>query len=306
MIQGSAKVNKLNELTSVHNPRVKQWTALRLHKFRQKTGLFLVEGARSVAEALLTQQPIEAIIYSESLLRTERARHIIQSAPSSIVWRVNEEIAKRLSERDDPGEVFCVCRKVDVSLDALPQGDAPLFIVLDEPRGPGNLGITLRTAEGAGADALIIIEPAVDLYHPTVVQTTVGSLFGFPIARAPSRQAFLDWYARSWGVRSETRCIATIPEAELDYATLDDLERPIFVLFGNEERGLAPELRTLAQTEISIKMLGRADSLTTSSAAAVILCDIVRKRGRGRFTSPQHLRVQEGFEQPGKSSEKSG
>jgi tRNA G18 (ribose-2'-O)-methylase SpoU len=195
---------------------------------------------------------------------------------------------------------------VDVPLDTLPQEDAPLFVVLDEPRGPGNLGITLRTAEGIGADALIIIEPAVDLYHPTVVQTTVGSLFGFPIARAPSRKAFLDWYEKTWGARPETRCVAAIPEAEQDYATLDDLSRPVFVLFGNEERGLAPELRKLAHTEISIKMLGRADSLTTASAAAVILCDIVRKRGRGRFTVPQHMRVQEGFEQPGKNNSKPG
>jgi TrmH family RNA methyltransferase len=299
-------VNKLNELTSIHNPRVKKWTALRLHKYRQKSGLFLVEGARSVAEALLTQQPIEAILYCESLLRTERARHIIQTAPSDIVWRVTEEIAKRLSERDSPGEVFCVCQHVDISLDTLPQENAPLIVVLDEPRGPGNLGITLRTAEGVGADALIIIEPAVDLYHPTVVQTTVGSLFGFPIARAPNQKAFLEWYDKTWGARPETHCVAAIPEAEQDYATLDDLARPVFVLFGNEERGLAPELRKLAHTEISSKMLGRADSLTTASAAAVILCDIVRKRGHGRFTVPQHLRVQEGFEQPGKRRIKSG
>lgn len=289
-----------NELTSVHNPRVKLWASLHMNKYRQKTGLFLVEGARSVAEALLTDQPVDAIIYCEALLRTERAKHIVQSAPSHLVWRVTEEIARRLSERDDPGEVFCVCRHVDVPLDALSQEGNPLFVVLDEPRGPGNLGITLRTAEGVGADALIIIEPAVDLYHSTVVQTTVGSLFGFPIARAASRQAFLEWYERVWGRRPESRCIAAIPEAEQDYASLDDLERPVFVFFGNEERGLAPELRTLAHAEISIKMFGRADSLTTASAAAVILCDIVRKRGRGRFSSPQHLRVQKGFEQPHK------
>ena len=293
-------MNEPNELTSVHNPRVKKWTSLRLHKYRKETGLFLVEGARLVAEALLTQQPIEAIIYCETLLRTDRARHIVQLAPADIVWRVSEKIARRLSERDDPSEVFCVCRHVDVPLDALPQEGTPLFVVLDEPRGPGNLGITLRTAEGAGADALIIIEPAVDLYHPTVVQATVGSLFGFPIARASSLQAFLDWYDRTWGAKPETRCIAAIPEAERDYAALDDLVRPVFVFFGNEERGLAHELRKRAQVEISIKMLGRADSLNTASAAAVIICDIVRKRGRGRFAMPQHQRVTEGFEQPGK------
>lgn len=294
----------MNELNSVHNPTVKKWAALRLHKYRQKEGLFLVEGARSVAEALLTHQPVEAIIYCEPLLRTERAQNIIKSAPPEIVWRVTQEIAERLTERDSPGEVFCVCRHVDVALEDLPQEDHPLYVVLDEPRGPGNLGITIRTAEGVGADGLIIIEPAVDLYHPTVVQTTVGSLFGFPIARAESRQAFLDWYDQTWGKRTETRWIAAIPEAEMDYAIITDLDRPLFVFFGNEERGLAPELRKRADVEISIKMLGRADSLTTASAAAVILCDVVRKRGHGRFTLPQHLRVQEGFEQPGKETKK--
>jgi len=293
----------LPELTSIHNPRVKAWLKLREAKGRKAAGAFLAEGARPVAEALLTHQPVEAVIYCESLLRTDRARNIIHAAPPEMVWRVNEAIARRLSERDDPGEVFCVCRNVDVPLEALPQDGAPLFVVLDEPRGPGNLGTTLRTAEGAGADALIIVEPAVDLYHPAVVRSTVGSLFGFPVARAPSREVFLDWYDRAWGSRSETKCVAAVPEAEMDYAALDDLERPVFVIFGNEERGVAPELRRRCQVEISIKMLGRADSLNTASAAAVILCDIVRKRGRGRFAAPQHLRVPEGFEQPRKTGE---
>jgi RNA methyltransferase, TrmH family len=290
-----------NELTSLQNPRVKKWSSLRQAKYRREHGLFLVEGARPVAEALLTRQSLEAVIYCDSLLRSERAHQIVASSPPDILWRVSEAIAQRLSERDKPGELFAVCRHVHVPLAALAQKGNPLFVVLDEPRGPGNLGTTLRTAEGAGADALIIIEPAVDLYHPTVVRTTVGSLFGFPIARAPNRQAFLDWYAATWGSRPETRCIAAIPEAEQDYAALDDLERPVFVVFGNEERGVAPELQELADTEISIKMLGRADSLNTASAAAVIICHIVRRRGHGRFATPQHLRVTPGFEQPGKT-----
>lgn len=294
-------MTKPGHLVSVHNPRVKAWIALKQPRQRKATGTFLVEGARPVAEALLTRQPLEALIYCETRLRTDRARNIIRSAPPDIVWQVSEEIARRLSERDDPGEVFGVCRNVDVPLDALPQEGAPLIVVLDEPRGPGNLGTTLRTAEGAGADALVIIEPAVDLYHPAVIRSTVGSLFGFPIARAASRAAFLDWYDHEWGARPETRCVAAIPEAEADYATLSDLDRPVFVIFGNEERGVAPELRQRCQAEISIKMLGRADSLNTASAAAVIICDIVRKRGRGRLATPQHTRVAEGFEQPKKS-----
>ncbi|MCU0519891.1 MAG: RNA methyltransferase [Anaerolineae bacterium] len=294
--------NRPNELTSVQNARVKQWVALGERKYRQKTRSFRVEGARLVTEALLTGQPIEAIIYCESCLRTQRARHLVQAAPSDIVWRVSEEIVARLSTRNRPGEVFCVCKHLDVPLDALPRQGRPFFVVLDEPQGPGNLGTTLRTAEGAGADAVVIIEPAVDLYHPGVVKATVGSLFGLPIARAPSVQAFLDWYDRTWDARPDTRWIAAIPEAEKDYGSLDDLDRPVFVVFGNEQRGLAPELRRRAHLEVSIRMLGRADSLNTSSAAAVIICDIVRKRGRGRFAQPQHLRRAAGLESPGKDS----
>ena len=115
----------MSELTSVYNPRVKAWLALKQLKRRRETGTFLVEGARPVTEALLTQQPVEAVIYCESRLRNDRARHIVQAAPPEIVWRVSEEIARRLSERDDPGEVFAVCRNVDVPLDALPGDGAP-------------------------------------------------------------------------------------------------------------------------------------------------------------------------------------
>jgi tRNA G18 (ribose-2'-O)-methylase SpoU len=288
----------VHEITSLHNPNVKLWASLKHEKYRQAAGLFLVEGARAVAEALLTRQPLEAIIYGAESLRTERARNLIRAAPPHLLWQVNEAILRRLSAREDPAEVFAVCRQVDVTLDRLPLPADPLCVVLDEPRGPGNLGITLRVADGVGADAVIIIEPAVDLYHPTVVGATVGSLFGLLIARAPNQAAFLDWYDATWGARPETCCIAALPDAERDYSLLSDLKHPVFVLFGNEERGLAPALRQRAQDEISIQMLGRADSLNTASAAAVILCDIVRKRRCGRYATAQHKRVPVGFEQP--------
>jgi TrmH family RNA methyltransferase len=288
----------VREITSLHNPHVKLWTSLKHAKYRQAAGLFLVEGARAVTEALLTRQPLEAIIYGTESLRTERARNLIHAAPPDLLWQVSEAILRHLSTRNDPAEVFAVCQHVDVPLDQLPLPANPLCVVLDEPRGPGNLGITLRVADGVGVDAVIIIEPAVDLYHPTVVAASVGSLFGLWIARTPDQASFLAWYDATWGAHPETCCIAATPEADLDYSMLAGLRRPVFVLFGNEERGLAPALRQRAHVEVSIQMLGRADSLNTASAAAVILCDIVRKRGRGRYDTPQHMRVPAGFEQP--------
>ncbi len=294
----------MQEITSTHNPHVKFWASLKQAKYRQASGLFLVEGARAVAEALLTGRTPEAILYAEQSLRTERAHHLIDSAPPQLLCRVSEDVLRRLSARDDPAEVFAVCRQVDVPLGQLPLPADPLCVVLDEPRGPGNLGVTLRVADGVGADAVIIIEPAVDLYNPAVVGASVGSLFGLPIARAPDRDAFLTWYNTTWGARPDTYCIAALPEADWDYSTLTGLERPVFVLFGNEERGLAPALRQRASAEVCIRMLGRADSLNTASAVAVILCDIVRKRGRGRYATPQHTRVPVGFEQPRPSPDK--
>ncbi len=288
----------MKEITSPHNPLVKRWVSLKQAKYRQVTGLFLIEGTRAVAEALLTQRTLEAILYSEESLRTARARYLVQTAPAHLLYRVSAEIMRRLTARNDPAEMFAVCRRVDVPLAQLRLPDDPLCVVLDEPRGPGNLGVTLRVADGVGVDAVIIIEPAVDLYHPAVVGATVGSLFGLCIARAPSQAAFLAWYDATWGTHPDTCCIATLPDAKRDYATLEQRACPTFVLFGNEERGLAPALRRRAHVEIGIQMLGRADSLNTASAAAVILCDMVRKRGRARYATPQHTRVPPGFEQP--------
>ena len=288
----------MHEITSAYNARVKFWASLKLAKYRQESGLFLVEGTRAVAEALLTGHTPEAIIYGTQSLRTDRARHLIDTAPAHLLYQVSEAALRRLSVRNDPAEVFAVCRPVDVPLEGLDLPANPLCVVLDEPHGPGNLGVTLRVADGVGADAVIIIEPAVDLYNPAAVGAAVGSLFGLPIARAPDRATFLAWYGATWGARPDTRCVASLPEAEQDYSALADLEHPLFVLFGNEERGLAPELQQRANVEVCIRMLGRADSLNTASAVAVILCDIVRKRGRGRYSTPQHTRVPAGFEQP--------
>jgi TrmH family RNA methyltransferase len=288
----------VHSITSPHNPRVKFWVSLKQAKYRKASGYFLVEGARAVAEAVLTGQPLEAIIYAVESLRTERARHLIDTAPPDLLWQVSEAVLLHLTAHDTPCEVFAVCRQVDVPLDRLSLPAAPLCVVLDEPRGPGNLGVILRVADGVGADAVIVIEPAVDLYNPAVVGATVGSLFGLPIARAPDRATFLAWYDATWGARPDTCCVAAVPTAEQDYSALAPLEHPVFVLFGNEDRGLAPALRRRARVEVSIRMLGRADSLNTASAAAVILCDIVRKRGHGRYATPQHTRVPAGFEQP--------
>ena len=297
--------NGPHDLTSVHNPRVKLWASLKERKYRQRTGLFMVEGARGVAEAVLTGRDVEAVIYSEKLVRTERARTIIESVPHNLLWRVSEEVARKLSERDEPGELFCVCKFIDVPLEKLPSTGNPFFVVIDQPASPGNIGMVMRTADGAGADAMIIVEPAADLYHPLAIRNTVGSLFGLPVART-NLQEFINYYERYWKSKHpETMMVATIPEAEMDYSSLDDIDRPLFVIFGSEERGVSPELRELSDVHISIKMLGRADSLSISSAAAVIICDVVRKRGRGRYATPHHLRTPEVFRQPSHGRTKS-
>lgn len=268
-----------NEITSIHNPHVKLWCSLRLRKQREKTGLFLVEGLRAMSEAVQTGRSIEALIYCEQFLRSERACRLITAFPPERLWRVSEAIARRLSEHDMPGEVFGVYRKLDITLDELPAGGNHFFVVLDQPNDPGNLGTIVRTADGAGANGLIILEPAVDIYHPTAVYAAVGSLFSIPIARA-SQAEFLAWYARTWAMRPEAWIVATIPEAEQEYSALDKLERPLFVLFGNEQHGITPELRARSTIQVSIQMRGRADSLNLACAAAVIICDVMSKRRR--------------------------
>jgi TrmH family RNA methyltransferase len=190
---------------------------------------------------------------------------------AGVPWTpVEDRALASLSDAVTPAGVVAVCRPVDVPLSSVvePAGPGPrLVAICADVRDPGNAGTVIRTADAAGADAVVLAGSSVDAYNPKTVRATVGSLFHLPLALEPDPAA---------AVRAAQAAGLTVLAAdgggEADLFDADELlAGPTAWLFGNEAWGLPEELAALADHRVRIPLLGGAESLNLSTAAAVCL-----------------------------------
>jgi TrmH family RNA methyltransferase len=188
-------------------------------------------------------------------------------ADAAPVWTlVDERALTSLSDSVTPAGVVAVCRFLDVPLQEALAG-ARLVALCADVRDPGNAGTVIRTADAAGADAVVLAGSSVDAYNPKTVRASVGSLFHLPVALAPDPAVALA-AARDAGLT----VLAADGRGESDLFDADDLlARPTAWLFGNEAWGLPDELAGAADHRIRIPIHGRAESLNLATAAAVCL-----------------------------------
>jgi TrmH family RNA methyltransferase len=149
-----------------------------------------------------------------------------------------------------------------------------LLVVLVEPNDPGNLGTIVRTADAAGADA-VVLDGGVDPYNGKAVRASAGSLFHLPVVDYPTA----DLLAMTGGMTT----LATTGAGSTDLDRLADvgtLARPTVWLFGNEARGLPDPLISAADHSVRVPIYGRAESLNLAVAAAVCLYASARAQRR--------------------------
>ncbi|MEN8242366.1 MAG: RNA methyltransferase [Chloroflexota bacterium] len=137
-------------------------------------------------------------------------------------------------------------------------------VAITSPQDPGNLGTILRTLDAAGADGLIVIEPAVDIFHPTAVRASMGTLFAKPVVYTS-----LDAFA-AWQRTHQYQIYGTSAKGALDY-TQEKYQRPAILMLGSERQGLSAEQSALCTSMLRLPMHGRATSLNLSVAAGVLL-----------------------------------
>jgi TrmH family RNA methyltransferase len=172
-------------------------------------------------------------------------------------------------ERSDG--IVAIVETPRLGLDDLVLTDDPLLIVVEGVEKPGNLGAVLRTADGAGAHAVIAADPRTDPFNPNAIRASLGTIFTVPLVAAASTET-LAWLADR-GIRP----VVAIVDAPTDYAAAD-LRGPLAIVLGSEAAGLTPAWRDPRVTPISIPMHGIADSLNVSIAAAIVLYEAVRQR----------------------------
>ena len=260
-------------LSSTANPRVKAAAALRERRERQRTGLTLVDGARELRRALdAGVEVVEAFVH-DAALGGEDARAALDglAGTSAPVHRVTAPVLAKVAFGDRSEGLVAVIRLPPPSLADVPLPDDALFVVLEGVEKPGNVGAVLRSADGAGATAVIAASPRTDLANPNVIRASAGTVFALPVAAAPTPEVL------AWLRANQVRILATRVEASRPYTDVDVRGR-VALVFGAEDEGLTDDWTGDDVTAIHLPMHGMADSLNVSVSAAVVLYEARRQR----------------------------
>ncbi len=262
------------QITAFSNPLVKQARGLRDKKNRRAEGRFLAEGLRILTEAR------EAGVLPQTLFFSDASHPLVErlvaetEAAGGEAIETLPDILHKISGKDNPQAVLGVYEAFDTGLAAVDRGAAPLWIVAQALRDPGNLGTILRTGDAVGAGGLILIDECADPFSVEAVRASMGALFTQQIAAAPWEE-FVAWLRSG-----PAQLIGTSLDAAQDYQT-PRYERPAFILVGNEQAGLPEAYEEECDLLVKMPMLGKADSLNAAVAAAVMAYEVINQWRRG-------------------------
>ncbi|GAA0620125.1 RNA methyltransferase [Kribbella sandramycini] len=256
-------------LLTAQSVRIKQARRLATRAFRRKSGRFLVEGPQAVREAL-EHRELVLEVYAEPGVETRHRDLFDLAAVAGVPWfEVNRAAVEALSETVTSQGVVAVCSLVDIELGAAVPPTARLVAAGFQVRDPGNVGTLIRTADAAGADAVVLSAESVDPHNPKAVRASVGSIFHLPITvDADLATAATAWRAQGLQVLAADGYGTTDLDTCIDDGTL---AKPTVWLFGNEAHGLPDGFDAFVDHSVRVPIYGRAESLNLATAAAICL-----------------------------------
>lgn len=253
------------EITGFSNPTVKYLRSLRDKKHRRREKRFLAEGLRLLTDARECGRLPEMLVMAAGRdphpLLDALERDVL--AAGGEVVETTPDILTKITGKDNPQAVTGMFREFDTSLGSLDRNAAPIWLVAQALRDPGNLGTMLRTADAVGAGGVILIDDCADPFSVEAVRASMGAIFTKAVAQADWRE-FHSWLKSGAGQLVAASLREAVPYRGAAYAA------PCFLLVGNESRGLPEEYEAACDLRVTMPMRGRADSLNASVAAAVL------------------------------------
>ena len=260
-------------LTSPQNPRVKDVVKLRQRSHRDEAGLMIVEGYREILRALDNGHPPSQLFICPALYLGENEPALIArcAAAGAEVIECAAPVFEKIAYRDRPEGLLALAPQLKCTLADLKLPDRPLLLVAESIEKPGNLGTMLRSADAAGAHAVIVADPRTDIHNPNVVRASTGMLFAVPLAVADTADII------AWLRGRKIRILAATPHTDRDYTDVD-MTQGVAIVVGTEQVGLSDVWMKAADMQVRIPMLGKADSLNVAQAATLLLYEAVRQR----------------------------
>lgn len=255
-------------ITSTNNPQIKRLLQLqKKHKARNEENVFVVEGLRMFVE--VPKERVEKVYVSETFYNKKKQELSLQDFPIEILA---DNVFRHVSDTQTPQGVLCVVKQKNYELDKLLNIENPHFMVLDNLQDPGNLGTIVRTAEGAGVDAVFMSKDCVDIYNPKTIRSTMGSIYRMPIIYIEDIEALLDKF-KGKGIKSYAAHLDGVNSYDKE-----DYRLGTAILIGNEGNGLREEVAKKADVWVRIPMEGQVESLNAAIAAAVMMFEVSRQR----------------------------
>lgn len=287
---------RIETITSAQNRKVKELlTLVEKSKARSAAGLFVVEGQRELGHCLDAGFIPETLFICGDVMAVQnnavngaKTGHLTENIegkdgldaliakaealnPRLGVVQIPAFLYEKVAYRGSTEGIIAEVHSVPRSLEDLRLGERPLVMVLESVEKPGNLGAVLRSADAAGADAVIVCDPLTDIWNPNLIRSSVGAVFSVPVAVCTSADAIA--FLKERGIHILT---AQLQDSEWYYDT--DMTGATALVMGTESTGLTQVWRDSADAHIKIPMLGRLDSLNVSVSAAVLLYEAVRQR----------------------------
>ena len=256
-------------ITSGQNPKIKELLALQeKSRERRKAGLFVVEGRRELEHCLAAGFVPDTVFICPEIFDPSANLSLPEGTK---VFEVSRNVYEKIAYREGTEGIIAEIKYKERKLEDIKLGKNPLVIVLESVEKPGNLGAVLRSADAAGADAVIICDPLTDLYNPNLIRASIGAIFTRQVVAASSEDT-IAWLKAS-GIQILT---AQLQDSSLYYDS--PMTGPTAIVMGTESTGLTDIWRKAADCHIRIPMLGQLDSLNVSVSAAILLYEALRQR----------------------------
>ncbi len=258
----------IKKIESPDNIIIKECIKLQSKKYRDKEGLYIIEGPNLVEEALKNNAKIKSILVMEG--------YDFQCPKEDVdLYYLGNRLFTKVASTQTPQGIMAIVEKQQTTIQQIMEldkqgGGNGNILILDKLQDPGNVGTMIRTADAAGYMAIILVKGSADVYSPKVVRSATGSLFRIPIMYVDS----YDQLEEDMNLLSK-ELVATGFDTDKYYYEVD-LSQGVGLIIGNEGNGVDPQLMAKANTIVKIPMEGNIESLNAAVAAGILMYQRIR------------------------------
>ncbi len=263
----------MQEITSNQNPKFRAALQLHTSRGRRKQNRFVIFGWREVERAIGNGVEIEELFVCKNLVPPDTFSQIMSCASEfgRELFLLSEALFEKLKYGDRTDGVVATAARPELLLANFEVAPLSFYLVIQGIEKPGNLGAIVRSADGAGAHGVVVVDAITDTFHPNAIRTSMGTVFSVPLAVTTSECA-LEWLREH-----QFKIVIARPEATLNFYQAD-LSGKLAIVLGNEAHGLTDDWDIPDGIAVKLPMLGIADSLNVSVSASIMAYEVCRQR----------------------------